>query len=433
MAEVRAGAVAGARHGATVADDGPAPPRAVAVAWGLLAVNVLGFYDKPGVLLPLPRPAAQVVTMGALVTAFALALAVNRRVRVRPSAYLLQLSLLAVLATASSLRLESGSGALLRCFRLVVFVATLWLLSYWWRGGVRFVRYHVRTVSAILLTVVVGLVTVPGAAFAEVNDGRLSGAVWPIPPPQVGLYGALAVGLTVLLWQSRRIDGRGALTVAVPALALLLLSHTRTALFGLVVGLAVASLSVAFTNARARRSIAAAATLGVIGAAAFGSAVQEWLSRGQDSDQLTSLTGRQRVWDALLAQDRTVGEQLIGVGLTDKSFGGLAIDSTWLSVYQELGWAGIVLVASMVVGLLFSAALRPPTPGRTCAVFLVTYCLVASYTEVGLGDSSPYLLALAVAAAALVVPAPAGKTRDTTGPRCDDGVAARPWSGGAGT
>jgi hypothetical protein len=427
MADPRAGAAA---------DDGPRPPRAVAIAWGLLAVNVLGFYDKPGVLLPLPRPAAQVVTMGALVTAFALALAVNRRVRLRASAYLLHLSLLAVLATASSLRLESGTGALFRCFRLVVFVATLWLLSCWWRGGVRFVRYHVRTVAAILLTVAVGMIVVPGAAFAEVNGGRLSGAVWPIPPPQVGLYAALAVGLTVLLWQARRIDGRGAAAVAVPALALLLLSHTRTALLGLVVGLAVASLSVAFTNARARRSIATVATLGVLGAAAFGSAVQEWLSRGQDSDQLASLTGRQRVWDALLARNRTLDEQLFGLGLTDKSFDGLAIDSTWLSVYNELGWAGVVLVGSMLVGLVFTAALRPPTPGRTCAVFLVTYCLVASYTEVGLGDSSPYLLALAVAAAALAVPGPAGTHQNAVAPRWSDQVGpagARPRAGGAGT
>lgn len=393
-------------------DSGPRPPRAVGIAWGLLAVNVLGFYEKPGVLLPLPRPAAQLVTMGALVTAFALALAVNRRVQVRPNAYLLQLSLLAVLATASSLRLESGAGAMLRCFRLVVFVATLWLLSRWWSGGVRFVRYHLRAAAAILVSVAVGMVVVPGAAFAEVNDGRLSGAVWPIPPPQVGLYGAMAVGLTVLLWQARRIGGRGALAVVVPAFVLLLLSHTRTAMFGLVVGLVVASMSVVFTNARARRSIALAATLGVLGVAVFGSVLQDWLSRGQDSDQFSSLTGRQRVWDALLSQDRTVTEQLIGVGLTDKSFGGLAIDSTWLSVYQELGWAGLAVVASMLGGIVFAAALRPPTPGRTCAVFLVTYCVVASYTEVGLGDSSPYLLGLAAAASALVLPAPSGTRPD---------------------
>lgn len=393
----------------------PAPPRAVLVAWGLLALNVVGFYEKEGVLIPLPRPVAQVVTMGALVAAFALALAVNRRVRLRPSAYLLLLSLLALVAVASSLRLESGFGSLFRCFRLTVFVATLWLLSTWWRGDERFVRYHINIVGLLLLSVIGGMIISPGAAF-NAADGRLTGAIWPIPPPQVGLYGALVFGLTAILWLTRRIDGRGAAVVCGPALLLLLLSHTRTALLGLVVGLAVAGASLLFSNRRARRSLAAVATLGVLGAAAFGSAVQQWLARGQDSEALTSLTGRQRVWDGLLSLDRTVEEQIFGFGLTDKSFDGLPIDSTWLSVYHELGWAGVAIVASMVVVLVFTAALRPPTPARTCAVFLVVYCVVASYTEVGLGDASPYLMCLAVAASALARPGvtpPGATTRPT--------------------
>jgi len=48
--------------------------------------------------------------------------------------------------------------------------------------------------------------------------------------------------------------------------------------------------------------------------------------------------------------------------------------------------------------VLGTAALRPPSPARACAVFLVVYCAVASYTEVGLGDASPYLLCLAASA-----------------------------------
>jgi len=48
------------------------------------------------------------------------------------------------------------------------------------------------------------------------------------------------------------------------------------------------------------------------------------------------------------------------------------------------------------------AVTRPPSPQRACALFLVAYCLVASYTEAGLADASPYLLHLAVAAALLV-------------------------------
>ena len=47
-------------------------------------------------------------------------------------------------------------------------------------------------------------------------------------------------------------------------------------------------------------------------------------------------------------------------------------------------------------------------------MFLIVYCIVASYTEVGLGDASPYLLNLAVAASLLV---PRGGEEEPAGTR----------------
>jgi hypothetical protein len=377
-------------------------PKLVGVAWGFLLVNTLGFIGS-ALIIPFPRVVGQIVTMGLLVAAFGIALVLNPRIRLRPSAYLVLLTLLALLALASSLRLESGMGSLLRCFRLLVFVATLWLLSAWWRSDLRFVRFHLRGLVAILSTVLAGLAISPGAAFSG-PDGRLVGALWPIPAPQVGLYCAIAIGLSILLWLNRGLDGRSALVICVPAAALLLLSHTRTALLGLVAGLLVAGLTSMFTDGRVRRFLGATLGLGATVAVLFGAGVQTWLLRGQDSQQLTSLTGRANVWDALLAKDRSVDELVMGVGLTDKSFGGLPIDSAWLSVYYELGWAGVAISACIVGTLLVGAALRPPSPQRTIAIFLVAYSCVASYTEVGLGDASPYLLNLFVAAALIAAP-----------------------------
>ncbi|MGH3656201.1 MAG: hypothetical protein ACRDUA_06045, partial [Micromonosporaceae bacterium] len=267
-------------------------PRLVGVAWALLLVNALGTQGGDTVV-PVPRPVMQMVTMGALLAAFALALVLNPRVRLRPSAYLLLLSLLAVVSIASSMQLESGPGSLFRCFRLGLFVVTLWLLSRWWRGDLRFARYHLYALSAVLLTVLAGLVISPGSAFSG-PGGRLVGAIWPIPPPQVGQYCALATGLAILLWLTRNIDGRSAAVIAVPAVVLLLLSHTRTALLGLVVALAVAGLSLAFTNARVRRALAMAVGLGAVVAVAFSQFILAWLRRGQDADELANLTGRQK-------------------------------------------------------------------------------------------------------------------------------------------
>lgn len=378
----------------------PATPPLVGVVWALLVVNILGTQGAQTVV-PIPRPVAQMVTMGALVAAFGLALLLNPRLRVRPSAYLFLLTLLLIVSIAASARLESGLGALFRCARLGLFILTLWLLTCWWDGTLTFVRHHVRALGAVLITVVVGLVVAPGYALPELYGGRLVGALWPIPPPQVGQYAAVVAGLAILLWISRRAEGWSVLAVAGAAVVLLLMSHTRTAMVGLVTALAVAALSLATGSGRARRALAAAVLVTALTAGVFAGAVQSWMLRGQDEEAFANLTGRQTVWDRLLAEPRSTVEHLMGVGLTDKSFGGLPIDSTWLSVYHEQGLVGVVLVVAFVVGLLVVAAIRPPSPARACALFLIVYCIVASYTEVGLGDSSPYLLHLAVAAALL--------------------------------
>ena len=60
-------------------------PRTVGTVWGLLVLNTLGSTGAE-TIVPLPRSLIQMVTMGALVAAFALALAMNLRLRVRPSA-----------------------------------------------------------------------------------------------------------------------------------------------------------------------------------------------------------------------------------------------------------------------------------------------------------------------------------------------------------
>jgi len=204
-----------------------------------------------------------------------------------------------------------------------------------------------------------------------------------------------------VLWLSRRTDHVSTLAIAVPAIGLMLLSYTRTSTLGLLLGLLVAGVSLALTTSRARRFIAGAAVAGTLVAVAFAGAVQTWFRRGQDEENFANLTGRQKVWDALLGAERTPSELAFGAGLGNKSFDGLPIDSGWLSVYQEQGLVGVAIVAAFLLTLLAVAFLRPSSPARACAVFLIAYCLMASYTEVGLGDASPYLLHLAVAASLL--------------------------------
>ncbi|WRZ96238.1 O-antigen ligase domain-containing protein [Streptomyces sp. NBC_01007] len=381
-------------------------PKIVGIVWGLLILNTLGSAGAK-TIVPLPRSLIQMVTMGALVAAFALALVVNLRLRIRASAFVFLLTLLLVLSVISSANLESGFGALFRCARLALFVGTLWLLSRWWDGGLTFVRHHIRLYFAVLGSVAAGLVISPGAALPDLYGGRLVGALWPLTPPQIGQYAAVIIGLTVLLVLGHRTDRAGAAVVIVPSLVLLALTHTRTATLGLLIGLALAIGSLILTSAAARRFFAWAVLCAAVAAVGFASVLQAWFLRGQSQENFTSLTGRAKVWDALLAAPRTTSEYLFGAGLGDKSFGGLPIDNSWLAVYNEQGVTGVALVAAIIIVLGGVALLRPPSLSRACAIFLISYCAIASYTEAGLGDASPYLLHLALAASLLATPAAA--------------------------
>ncbi|MCX4530352.1 O-antigen ligase domain-containing protein [Streptomyces sp. NBC_00841] len=381
-------------------------PKIVGTVWGLLILNTLGSAGAK-TIIPLPRSLIQMLTMGSLVAAFSLVLAVNLRLRIRASAFVFLLTLLLVLSVISSASLESGFGALFRCARLALFVGTLWLLSRWWDGGLTFVRHHMRMYFAVLGCVAAGLVISPGAAMPETYGGRLVGALWPLTPPQIGQYAAVIIGLTVLLVLGRRTTRGSAALVIVPSLVLLALTHTRTATVGLLIGLVLAIGSLVLTSAAARRFFAWAVLVSAVAAVGFASALQAWFLRGQSQEYFTSLTGRAKVWHALLTAPRTTSEYLFGAGLGDKSFGGLPIDNSWLAVYNEQGMTGVALVAAIIIVLGGVALLRPPSLSRACAIFLISYCAIASYTEAGLGDASPYLLHLAVAASLLAAPAAA--------------------------
>jgi O-antigen ligase len=275
------------------------------------------------------------------------------------------------------------------------------LLTPWWaRRDLLLVKAHLFIVGIVLGSVLVGFLVAPGVATAQ--GGRLGGAIWPIPATQVGRYAATAIGLTVILWMSGTIQRRTALITATVALPILLLSHTRTALVSLMAGLLIAGLSLFRTRARVRRAFATGAVIVSIGALSLSSVLTTWLARGQDTGQLSNLTGRTAVWDMVLAAPRGWFEKLFGIGLANKSFDGLAIDSNWISTYYELGVVGVALNIAMLLFLLVAACFRPHGVHRAIALYLVGYAIVSSFTETGLGDASLALLELALAASLLL-------------------------------
>ena len=376
--------------------------RRVTAVWVLLFVNVLTPRpDAPG-LLPISKSVGQVVTGACLAGAFVLALGLNRRMAVRSNVVLGLTTVLAVTALIASLRGLAGFGSLLRGGRLFGFLAVLWLLTPWWgRRDLLIARAHLRALLYVCGSVLVGLVVAPGLALSGGGGHRLIGVLWAIPAPQVAEYAALVAGMAASLWATGRLSSPAAAVAVVGGTAMVVASQTRTALVALVVGTAAAALVTYCARRRVRRAVAVAVAvlpLLVLGAAPLAA---RWFQKGQSSAEIAGLTGRRQVWDALLAEPRSTAQHWFGSGLSDKSFDGLSIDSTWLAVYRDEGLVGVGIVALTLGYLLAAASRHPDVAQRSLAMFLTVYCTVASYTEVGLGDASPYLLSV-VAAASLV-------------------------------
>jgi hypothetical protein len=372
--------------------------RRVFLTWFLLYFNTLTFF--PGVsFLPIPSSIGKGIAQAALPFALLCALSLNRRVIVRPNVVLCLVTLI-VLGTLLTALQPQHVGTIYRTFRLAGFVVVLWLLTPWWgRRDLLLLRCHLRTLSIVLGSVIIGLLVSPGHALWE---GRLVGALWPMQATQVAHYSAVIVGLVVVLWFCGQLRGRTTALVTVGAGAILLLTHTRTALIALIAGIAVAGMSLIVAKPRVRKLFATAGAIAAVAALTLSAVITTWLARGQSSESLGNLTGRTKVWGPLLAAPRDKFQEIFGFGLSNASFNGLPIDSNWLSAYQQQGLFGVVIVATILVFLLVTAYFQPRGLRRALALFLVAYCVVASFTEVGFSDVSPYLLDLTVAASLLV-------------------------------
>ena len=375
----------------------------VGITWSLLVLNVLTFYPHTWsgqpLILPIPSAIGKVITQGALPAALLMAFVVNRRCLVRPSVFLGLISLLVIEAFINSIQARYF-GTVYRGFRLAGFVLALWLLSPWWgRQDLLLVRSHVKMMTGVLSLTILGLIVSPSKAL---GGGRLGGAFWPTPPPQVAAFAAVTMGLVIVMWMAGQFSGWATLLVTCIAVIILYLSHTRTALAALVLGIVVAGLSMIATEARVRKMFVSVGIVATLVAVTLSGVVTTWLLRGEGTQQLTSLTGRTSSWSAVVSIPRNLFQVLFGLGLSNKQVNGLPIDSNWLASFLDQGLFGVVVSAAALLFVLVNAYFQPRGVKRSLALFLATYCLVASFTETGFSDASTYLLTLTLAASLLV-------------------------------
>lgn len=381
--------------------------RRMTLVWAALFLNVLTFAG-PTVVLPIPEVVGQMLTQGALLAALGLALVVNTRGVVRANLFLGLLSMLALVSLMVSMHNEFPLGSTFRSCRYLIFLLVLWLLTPWFgRRDMLLLRCHLRVLWCLLGIVLAGAAVAPGAAFAF--EGRLAGVLWPIWPTQVGHYAAVLVGAYALLWACRLVSNRQVIVAVMTAGTVVVLTHTRTALLALVVGACVAGASLFMGHVRVRRTSALGAVVAIVVATLFSSQLSAWTLRGQTVEEASQLTGRTKVWTAVLRASRPQIEEMVGSGLANQSFNGLAIDSNWVATYLEQGWFGVVVHAMLLLILFLMAATHVRGAQRALALFLVVYSLVASFTETGLFSASSYLLDLTVAASLLAAPAREGR------------------------
>jgi hypothetical protein len=189
----------------------------------------------------------------------------------------------------------------------------------------------------------------------------------------------------------------------------------------MIAGILVAGLSLVLAKARVRKLFVAGGALVLVGLITFSSAVTHWLDRGEGTQQLSSLTGRTSVWSAVVTDPRDKFEVIFGFGLSNKSFNGLPIDSNWLAAYLDLGLFGVCVCAAILLFLLVSAYFQPRGAERALALFLITYCLLSSFTETGLSDASIYLLEVTLAAS-MLVPSLADRHGPVSDPAADEAM-----------
>lgn len=376
-------------------------------AWGLLVLNVLPY--APGLsILHIPSMLGKAITQGALPLSLLLILTVNRKLSFRPNIFMCLMSLLALETVVTALFAPHLIGTGYRTVRFVEFAAVMWLLTpYWGRADMLLIRCHYKTLFVILSMQAVGLVVATGKTLG----GRFEGVIWPIASTQVAHYTAIAFGMTVVLWFCKYIKTWKFITLGSVSLVMLILTHTRTALAAALAGILVAGLSLIVAMPRVRKFFTVVTVVGGTAWLTFSTALTSWLARGENAQQLGNLTGRTNFWGPLLAAPRTPFQVIFGVGIGNGLFNGLPIDSNWLSSYNDQGLWGVVICALILIFLYLNSSFAPRGPRRALALFFITYCLVASYTEDGFTSPTTYSLDLMLAASLLV---PFGMVRDNS-------------------
>jgi O-antigen ligase len=376
--------------------------------------------NNPHALLPMPNVVEQALKLTFLLVALALTVRDNWSLRLVPGIpVLVAVTVLAASTMVPVLAGVAGMDSLVRASRLCLLVLIAWLLSPWALAvdGMELARAQFTTYALLTAVFLTQGALFPGAAH-EPPVGRLRGVLPACDPPRVAEIAAVTAGLAVLLCAGRLLGPRLSLAIFVMALATLLATHTRTALTSLGLGLVIALLSLFRESRRARMVFTLMALASAVALVLAWNPINAYLLRGQNEQELSTLTGRRVVWAAVPKAQPPGIARWFGIGLGPKKLdgrpfvdgwpsshrlpgipittqpGGFPIDSGWLAAYREQGYVGVGLTAGIILAVIVGALRLRRGPARAVALFLATVVAVSTITETGVSEASPYLLHL---------------------------------------
>ncbi|MCY7412587.1 MAG: hypothetical protein LH471_06070, partial [Salinibacterium sp.] len=320
-------------------------------------------------------------------TAFGCALLIHKRSTTRARVGVRSAILLFIVVGLSVLgAVASGdvSPSLVLALRILLLGATVYVLA----SSAPPMRVLTAQFIAMGILALTGAVTGVPSFFAE---GRLATGFPAMRPNE--LAGLTAPPLLALVIDAARTGLTTRKTVLLVAFAsILLATGSRTTIVVVVIAI-VAGVLMAWPVPHSTGIALILLVPFFYALAAFTTVVSEVVIRGQNIEQLTTLSSRTIAWDAVLSIPIDTWHKWIGVGLAVKTvevnqrwWDVQVLDSSWISILSQAGIVGLI-----AVGLWVLFAIRDSLRSRELRVLafpMLVLLLLRSGLENGLIESS---------------------------------------------
>lgn len=283
-------------------------------------------------------------------------------------------------------------ASLVVAVRVAIQLTTVALLAY---------RYPA---SALLPSLVAAIGTVGGLAaitgLGSLASGRLWGGFPPMHPNELAFESAV-----VLLWVVAKMtqarDTLGHIVAGTVALGVLLATGSRTSLLMLVPAIGV--LIITARAIRVRTGLLVGLLIPLLVWAALGTdAIAQFIDRGDDASQLSTLSNRTIAWHAALAPKDTVWEVLFGSGLATKQIAVAGqwwayqiLDSSWVSALVQGGFVGLAISALWIAHSTVRVIQTSTRDLLGWQVAMLLFLTLRGILESGLFDATTSFLVLA--------------------------------------